>query len=129
MFLQQDTHPFQRELNSFYQKLLNEDFSLQHVVKSSFTKARAKLNYTAFIELNKTGIDYFYAHVPHQRWNNFRLLAIDGSTAMLPRSKDIEAEFGVTKFGPDVASPRSVARCSVLYDVLNLTVLDGHLDK
>lgn len=119
----------QRELNSFYQRLQNEDFPIQYVVKSSFSKARAKLNYTAFVELNKTGTDSFYNHASYKTWQGLRLLAIDGTTAVLPRSKDIEAEFGITRFGPYADSPRSVARCSILYDVLNLTVLDGQIDK
>ncbi len=122
------TRSLQRELNSFYQKLLNEDFSIQYIVKSSFTKARAKLKHTAFVELNKVCLEPFYEEAPYHTWQGFRLLAIDGSTAMLPNSKDIRAEFGVTSFGPKADSSRSVARCSVLYDVLNLTVLDAQLD-
>lgn len=129
MLVQGLTRSLQRELNSFYQKLLNEDFSIQYIVKSSFTKARAKLKHTAFIELNEVCMGPFYAEAPYRTWQGFRLLAIDGSTAMLPNSKDIRAEFGVTSFGPKADSPRSVARCSVLYDVLNLTVLDAQLDK
>jgi len=119
----------QRELNSFYQKLQDEAFSLQFIAKSSFTKARAKLNYTAFIELNKKGIANFYRNAPYQKWHGWRLLAIDGSTAVLPNSKDIVTVFGSTAFGPKAQSLRSVIRCSVLYDVLNLTVLDAQLDR
>lgn len=47
----------------------------------------------------------------------------------MPKHKTITEEFGVTNFGPYADSPRSVARTSVLYDVLNLTVLDGQIDK
>ncbi|HOZ98302.1 MAG TPA: IS4 family transposase [Niabella sp.] len=123
------TRSLQRELNSFYQKLQNEDFSIQYIVKSSFTKARAKLKHTAFVELNKVCLKPFYDEAPYRTWHGYRLLAVDGSTAMLPNSKDIQAEFGLTSFGPYADSPRSVARCSVLYDVLNLTVLDAQLDQ
>lgn len=119
----------QRELNSFYQKLQNSDLPIQYVVKSSFTKCRSKLKHTAFIELNKTGLASFYRDAPYQKWQGFRLLAIDGSTAVLPRSADIAAVFGSIGFGPTAKSSKSVARCSVLYDVLNLTVLDGQLDR
>jgi hypothetical protein len=123
------TRSLQRELNSFYQKLLNEDYSIQYVVKSSFTKARAKLKHTAFIELNKVCLAPFYEEGSYRTWLGFRMAAVDGSTMMLPNSKDIRAEFGVTSFGPKADSPRSVARCSVLYDVLNLTVLDAQIDR
>jgi hypothetical protein len=47
----------------------------------------------------------------------------------LPKHKSIVKEFGTTNFGPYANSPRSVARTSVLYDVLNLTVLDAQIDK
>ena len=47
----------------------------------------------------------------------------------MPKHKSVTEEFGITNFGPYADSPRSVARTSVLYDVLNLTVLDGQIDK
>jgi hypothetical protein len=46
-----------------------------------------------------------------------------------PNIRAYTEEFGITNFGPYADSPRSVARTSVLYDVLNLTVLDGQIDK
>lgn len=117
----------QRELNSFYQKLQQKDFLLQHVTKGAFSRARAKLKPEAFIELNDVGINNFYRHAPYQKWHGFRLAAVDGSTAVLPNHPSIKKEFGVTNFGPYAASPRSVARISVLYDVLNFTTLDGQI--
>lgn len=60
-------------------------------------------------------------------WQDYRLLAIDGSTVMLPKHRSIEDEFGVVQFGPQADTPRSVARLSMLYDVLNFTTLDVEL--
>jgi hypothetical protein len=117
----------QRELNSFYQKLQRKDFLLQHVTKGAFSRARAKLKPEAFVELNDVGINNFYKHAPYQQWHGFRLLSSDGSTAVLPNHPSIKKEFGVTKFGPYANSPRSVARISLLYDVLNFTTLDGQI--
>lgn len=117
----------QRELNSFYQKLQGTDFSIQHATKSAFSHARKKLSPEAFVKLNSVGIKSFYRNAPYLKWNGFRLLAIDGSTAVLPKHKTTEKEFGIAKFGPYADSPRSVARVSVLYDVLNLTVLDAQI--
>lgn len=57
------------------------------------------------------------------------MLAVDGSTAVLPNHASITADFGITNFGPYAESPRSVARTSVLYDVLNLTVLDASISS
>jgi len=117
----------QRELNSFYQKLQQKDFLLQHVTKGAFSRARAKLKPEAFVELNDVGIENFYQHAPYQQWRGFCLLASDGSTAILPNHPSIKKEFGITNFGPYANSPRSVARISLLYDVLNFTTLDGQI--
>jgi hypothetical protein len=46
----------QRELNSFYQKLLNTEFSIQHVTKGAFSRCRSKLKPEAFAELNRVGL-------------------------------------------------------------------------
>lgn len=75
------------------------------------------------------GIKSFYTNAPWRSWKGFRLLAIDGSTAVLPNHKTIRSAFDTTNFGPYADAPRSVARTSVLYDVLNLTVLDAQIDK
>ena len=74
------------------------------------------------------GIESFYQTAPYLTWNGFRLLAIDGSTAVLPKHPTVEKEFGLKSYGPSANSPRSIARTSVLYDVLNLTALDAHID-
>jgi hypothetical protein len=116
-------------LNSFYQKLQKSDFSVQHVTKGAFSRCRSKLKPEAFVELNQVGLRSFYNNASWRSWQDLRLLAIDGSTAVLPKHKSIIKEFGTTNFGPYADSPRSVARTSVLYDVLNLTVLDAQIDK
>jgi hypothetical protein len=81
------------------------------------------------VELNQVGIRSFYQDAPYKTWQGFRLLAIDGSTAVLPKHASITEEFGVTNFGPYADSPRSVARMSMLYDVLNFTTLDAQIDR
>lgn len=118
------TRSIQRELNSFYQKVRNTDFSIQHVTKGAFTQARAKLKPEAFKELNTVAVNSFYKNAPYLMWSGFRLLGIDGSTVILPRHKTVEQDFGIVNFGPYADSPRSVARLSMLYDVLNFTTLD-----
>ena len=119
----------QRELNSFYQKLQKSDFSIQHVTKGAFSRCRSKLKPEAFVELNQVGIKSFYTNAPWRGFQGLRLLAIDGSTAVLPKHQSVTEEFGTTNFGPYADSPRSIARISVLYDVLNLTVLNGQIDR
>ena len=129
LLIQGISKSLQRDLNSFYQKLQGSDFSIQYVTKSAFSQSRSKLKPEAFLELNQVGLKCFYRDAPWRKFNGFRLLAIDGSTAILPKHKTIEEEFGVTKFGPYADSPRSVARLSILYDVLNLTTLDAQIDR
>jgi hypothetical protein len=119
----------QRELNSFYQKVMDSDFSIQHVSKSAFTKTRSKLKPEAFAELNEVGLRSFYRNAPYNTWRDYRLLSIDGSTIVLPKHESVVKEFGTTDFGPYADSPRSVARISMLYDVLNFTTLDAQIDK
>jgi hypothetical protein len=123
------TRSIQRELNSFYQKVTGGDFSIQHVTKGAFTQARANLKPEAFKELNKIGITSFYRDAPYLMWQGFRLLAVDGSTVLLPNHKSVEEEFGIVGFGPYADSPRSIAKLSMLYDVLNFTTLDVQLGR
>lgn len=127
MLTQGLTRSIQREVNSFYQRLKGSDFSLQHVTKGAFTKARAKLNPGAFIELNQVCNRSFYTNAPFRTWRGFRLMSIDGSTAILPKHDSIKEEFGIVNFGPYANSPQSVARLSMLYDVLNFVTLDAQI--
>ena len=117
----------QRELNDFFGKLNESDYSIQHVTKSAFTQARSKLKYEGFVELNSNSVDYFYSNAPYLLWGKHRLLAGDGSTIMLPSSKSISAEFEQTGFGPGASAKRSIARISLVYDVLNLVTLNAKI--
>jgi hypothetical protein len=53
----------------------------QTVSNSAFSQARANLKHTAFIALNNRNIEIFYEDDDYQRYQGFRLLAIDGSNA------------------------------------------------
>ncbi|MGH2611929.1 MAG: IS4 family transposase, partial [Rhabdochlamydiaceae bacterium] len=45
----------------------------------------------------------------------------------LPKHKTIEEEFGVINCGPKADRPKSMARLSMLFDVLNYTTIDGQI--
>jgi Transposase DDE domain len=117
----------QRDLDCFFKDLLNEDFNIRKLTKGAFTKARAKLNPWGFKRLNEVAINTFYDEAPYHKWNNKRILAVDGTRLMLPNHPTIVEEFGQQEFGPKADSKRSMAIGSVLYDCLNCLCLDSDL--
>lgn len=117
----------QRELDSFYASVLNEDFNIRAVTKGAFSRARAKLKPEAFKHLAQVGLKVFYEDAPVYDWAGFRLLAIDGSRLLLPRHQTVVEEFGTCGFGPNADVPQSMAMCSIMYDTLNLVPIDGQI--
>lgn len=118
----------QRELNDFYAKITHSDFSIQSVTKGAFSIARSKLKHTAFIELSNEAVTKFYEGAPYIRWGELRVLACDGSTVALPKSKDIANAFPLTGFGRNADSEKSLARISLVYDVFNQITLNAKID-
>lgn len=110
----------QDELDSFFKVERASLLARRVVTKSAFSQARQKLQATAFVELNHLQVAHFYAHFPVQRWHDWRLLAIDGSTAELPATHAIIEHFGLWGTKP-------LARVSQLFDVLNHVTLDAWL--
>jgi len=113
--------------NSLNDMTLNDDIGYT-VTNSAYTQARAKLNYTAFIEMKDKSVEMFYEDGEYNRYKNFRLLAVDGSIVILPNSDDIKKEFNPTvakcqikAFSKEVVQ----ARVSILYDVMNNMALDA----
>jgi hypothetical protein len=110
----------QDELDEFFNLDRGAAVAARAVTKSAFSQARQKLKAEAFVELNQVQLDYFYSHFPQQTWCGFRLLAVDGSTAQLPRTPDIAAYFGL---GDSVL----LARVSQMFDVINQITVDALL--
>ena len=114
---------YQDELDKFFKVLHRLGVPRRVVSKAALTKARMKLKFEAFTELDKHLVDYFENHFTPRTWLGFRLLAIDGSTTRLPIIEAISDHFGVWKVRQGAASP--VARVSQLYDVLNRITIDA----
>ena len=115
---------YQDELEHFFKALFRLDVPIRFVSKMGLCLARKKLKYSAFIELNRHLIDFFYKYFKNtKRWHGFHLLAIDGSTLKLFKYKDIKDHFGTMKpnSGPEV----TMARVSQLFDVLNKVTIDA----
>jgi len=117
----------QRDLDRFYKSLDKSDFNIRKVTKSAFTQARKKLNPWAFKRLNEVTIKSFYENNKVYTWYGMRVMAVDGSRLVLPNHQTVREEFGVHKFGPNADSERSLALCSVFYDVLNLLTIDSQI--
>lgn len=93
----------------------------------AFSRARAKLNPSAFVEMNENVLQTFYDEAPYLCWHGMRLLACDGTRLVLPRHESIVAEYGEHGFSPNADSKKSLALGSFLYDTLNLVTLDAQL--
>jgi len=117
----------QRDLDRFFKSMDKSDFSIREVTKGAFTQARAKLNPWAFKRLNEVAVNTFYEENEVYTWNGMRTLSVDGTRLVLPNHQSIREEFGVHKFGPKADSERSLALCSILYDVLNLVSIDAQM--
>ncbi|MDH3326683.1 MAG: IS4 family transposase [Gammaproteobacteria bacterium] len=87
---------------------------------AAFCKARLKFSFSAFSDLNAILTNDLYQSAFAQKWNGFRLLAVDGSTLELPQKAALFDHFG--KMNPQANYPS--ARLSQLYDVINKISID-----
>lgn len=114
---------YQDQLDRFFKILFQLDVAERVVSKAALTKARMKLKYQAFVELNHQLNAFFEKNFNPKTWFGFRLLIIDGSTIRLPRCEVIAKHFGVWKVRQGRPSP--MARISQLYDTLNKITVDA----
>lgn len=124
--LQKGVRALQLALNEVLLKL-----NLPLVSKSAYSQARQNLSHTAFIELNQVGvIGPMYGEDDYKRQWGYRVLAIDGSTVILPDHPTVVEEFGTSKWSTGENKPQGTynsARASVLYDVYNRVAVDSLL--
>lgn len=129
MMVTKGTRSLQLSLNRLIPKL---GLDVSTVSNAAYSKARAKLKHTAFIELNKRAVvAVMYEEGDHQTFKGFRLLALDGSDVRLPDDETITREFGTLAYRngqPGVSGAHAMARASVVYDVLNRIALDARLE-
>jgi Transposase DDE domain len=116
----------QREIAAFAEAIRSEGGSIPEVSKAAFCQARKKLKPTAFVELSQIVTEKFYLSDQVQRWHDYRLLAVDGSTVELPNSQEIQKEYGVFKYRQD-GKAVCMGRTLMLYDTLNHMTLHGAL--
>jgi len=114
---------YQKELDRFFNTLSRSDVPKRMVTKAALAKARMKLKYQAFIELNQKFNQFFENHFNVKTWQGFRLLVPDGSTIRLPHTDDIQKHFGIWKVRQ--GRPCPMARLSQLFDPLNKITVDA----
>lgn len=114
---------YQDELDKFFKTLYRFDVAHRVVSKAALAKARMKLKFHAFVELNQHLVSFFEKNFKPLTWRGFRLLAIDGSTTRLPLTETIAEHFGVWNVRQGAPSP--MARVSQLFDVLNKITIDA----
>jgi hypothetical protein len=122
--LNMNNKSYQEELDRYFQTLHNEEVPERVVFKGSLSKARAKLKYQAFVELNDHLARSFYDHFEHETWFGFNLLAVDATTLRVPDVSEIANHFGV--WNPTKGEkPCPKARASQIFDVLNRITIDA----
>lgn len=67
----------QLELNTFFDKVLKEDFTIS---KQAYSKARQNINPEIFVDLSESSVKGFYEECDdYKLWKGYRLSAIDGT--------------------------------------------------
>ncbi len=111
---------YQDDPDHYFKALFRLDVAIAFVSKMNFSLARKKINYSAFVELNRHLLELFDAHFKNiKTWCGFNLLAVDGTGQKLFKYKDIVSHFGVMKPGKVAACP--MARISQLFMSANRT--------
>ena len=90
------------------------------MTEQSLSEARNKIRWEAFAELSEDTGKLAYEGY-YDTWNGYRVWGIDGTETALPNMPALRELFGSVKGSP-------TARGSILYDLLNHTVLDAHIE-
>lgn len=115
---------YQTELDDFFDTTSTDGVASKTPTDAAFCLARQKVKHSAFIDLGNDLVNSFYRHSIIKTWNNYRLIASDGSTAHVPDTEENLKHFGSwdSKNG-DRPCPK--ARLSFAYDPLNKIIVDA----
>lgn len=117
---------YQDELDRYFQTVNHLEVAERVLYKGNLSKARAKLKYEAFIDLNEHLTNNYYRYFQHEKWYGFNLMAIDGTTARLPNEPVILDHFGVWNTSKG-KKPCPKARVSQMFDVMNKITVDARI--
>ncbi len=117
IFLNQNRRSIKAELSDYFRKKAPSSSRKQLLSSSAFTRARAKLKETAFIQLLQDTVHFFQAHVLQSlrsSWHGYRILAVAGSDFTLPDIPELCEYFS----GRTVHSIKQDVHASVLIQKL-----------
>jgi len=67
--LNMNNKSYQSELDTYFKAINHSEVAERILFKGNLSKARAKLKFDAFTELNDYMVRYFYQHFPFQTWH------------------------------------------------------------
>ncbi|WP_032078992.1 IS4 family transposase [Clostridium drakei] len=112
----------QIELDDFF---ANVDGTKSYVTKQAFSKARKKIQPTAFVKMSNEIIKWFYKDTDFKHYKGYRLLSIDGSVLEINNTEKLREEFGYIE-NQTIKVAR--ARATGLYDVENDMIITSSID-
>lgn len=108
------------EIYNFFDRVLKVD---ETPSRQAFEQARKKVSHTAFVVMFNVSTEMGLDTVDPRLYMGHRILAIDGSTAMVENSKELKKHFGETTPVKDAV----FARISMSIDVLNGFITDARI--
>ncbi len=124
LLINMNNQSYQSEIDRYFQVVIHLEVADRILYKGNLSKARAKLKYEAFVQLNEHMTNFYYKNFESEKWNGFNLLAVDGTTIRVPNEKEIVKHFGVWK-SKKGKKPCPMARASQMFDVLNKITIDA----
>lgn len=99
----------------------------EKISKPGYLKQRMKLNPEAFSHLYHFHNKNFYADAGYKTYNGYLVLAADGSTVLLPTTKETLETYGTSS--RENAKPQAALGLACLYDVLNRMILESDCQR
>jgi len=133
LILQKWVKSLQLRLNEFSIKLSDK---LETITASAYVQAKNKLSYELFMELDLDVVINRYYDLKeneywYETWENYRILATDGSQLRLPEEKEVIKKYWTTKIKNSKWDQWEYCHwlLSVIYDPLNNLALNKILEK
>ena len=99
----------------------------EKISKPGYLKQRMKLNPEAFSYLYHFHNKNFYADGGYKTYNGYLILAVDGSTVLLPTTSETLEVYGTSS--RENTKPQAALGLECLYDVLNRMILESDCQR